>query len=93
MFIYTVSFAFNNLLRAMVSVMTYFLGTGIIGYIANSILTLLALLDPDKFEFWDQLVDVSLSLFNPVYAFNRLFTEISIVQNRNLFKFDHDAWD
>ena len=31
MLIYTISFAFNNLLRAMVSMMTYFLGTGIIG--------------------------------------------------------------
>jgi len=73
--------------------MTYFLGTGIIGYIANSILSVLAIFDPKKFGRYDKLVDVTMSLLNPVYAFNRIFTEISLVQNRNQITFSHDAWD
>lgn len=76
----------------MVSMMTYFLGTGIIGYIANSILSIFATIDPDTFEFWDKLVDVSLSIFNPVYAFNRLFTEITLVQNSNQYEFKYNSW-
>jgi len=66
MFVYAISFAYNSLLKAMVSMMTYFLGTGIIGYIANSILSVFASFDPDGFEFWDKLVDISLSIINPV---------------------------
>jgi len=66
MFTYTVSFAFNNLLRAMVSTLTFFLGTGILGYIANTVLSLLASFDEETYGFYDSLVDVSLSLVNPV---------------------------
>lgn len=45
MFIYAVSFAYNNLLKAMVSMMTYFLGTGIIGYIGITVLTFISAVD------------------------------------------------
>jgi len=66
MFTYTMSFAFNNLLRAMVSTLTFFLGTGIIGYIANTVLSLLASFDADTYGLYDSLVDVLMSLVNPV---------------------------
>eukprot|EP00801_Mesodinium_rubrum_P000481 Mrub_00481.p1 GENE.Mrub_00481~~Mrub_00481.p1 ORF type:complete len:729 (-),score=138.30 Mrub_00481:159-2345(-) len=90
---YMFSFAFNSMLKALVNTMTYFLGTGVVGYMANSVLAILARIDPDDFYFWDKLVDVSMSLLNPVYAFIRLFTQISLVHNSNSYEFSHDAWD
>jgi len=53
----------------------------------------LALIDPKKYESWDKWVDITLSLINPVYAFNRLFTQISVVQNSNQYTFSHNAFD
>jgi len=66
MFTYTISFFFDNLLRAMVSTLTFFLGTGILGYIANTVLSVLANFDEETYGLYDSLVDVGMSLVNPV---------------------------
>lgn len=63
--------------------MTQFLGTGIIGQIVNSVLSVLAVYEPNKYDNINKWSDIILSVLNPVYALNRLFTEISLIQNVN----------
>ena len=92
MMVYATSFLYNSPLKAMVTTLTFFMATGIVGFIANSILSVLANFF-ESLKFWDKLLDISLGILNPVYALNRIITEVSAVYTTNRFQFSYNAWD
>ena len=90
MMVYATRFLYNSLLKSMVTALSLFMATGIVGFIPNSILSVLAFLF-DSLVFWGKLLEISLGILNPVYSLNRITTEDRAVYNAKHFLSSYNA--